>query len=136
MPKSSSFSPQSEGVPLSLASILLFEVDPELRSTRHLLLSSLEHPVLAICSYAEVIKLSAESNCRLVVIGVTPNEHEAVRIACHVRREWPAAKILLLGQASAFDDPLYDESVMPAGNPAGVVEAARRLLGTEPENVS
>lgn len=135
MPKSSSLPPQSNGVPLSLASILLFEVDPELRSTRHLLLSSLDHPVLAACSYTDVVKLSAESNCRLVVIGVTPNEHEAVRIAGHVRRASPAAKILLLGPSAGFDDPLYDESVMPAGNPAGVVEASRRLLGTESETI-
>ena len=73
--------------------------------------------------------LSPKSECRLVAISLDVSEREAALIAAHVRHTWPAAKILLLGSPSAwFDDPLYDDSVMPSYNPAGLVEAAKRLL--------
>ena len=118
-----------QNLPLSLTSVLLVEVDRELRDSRKLLLSSLAQPVLAVCGYREVVSLPAGSNCSLAVIGVAPDEIAAVRTASHVRHTWPAAKILLLGRPSdLFDDPLYDESVVASGNPAGVVGAARRLL--------
>ena len=119
----------SDGVPVSLGSILLVEADPALRDSRRLLLSSLQHPVLAVSAYSEVCGLPADSNCCLIAIDVTPNEHEAARIARHARKTWPQAKILLLGKPSdEFDDPLYDDSVSPSYNPSGVVESADKLL--------
>ena len=121
----------SDHVPLALSSILLVEADPELRDSRRLLLSSIQHPVLAVSAYSEVCSLPADSNCCLVAIDICPNEHEAVRIAMHIRRTWPNAKILLLGNPSdEFDDPLYDDSVSPSYNPSGVVESADKLLRT------
>ena len=123
--------PRNYNFRLSFTSILLVEVDQELRSSRRLLLSSLNHPILAVCNYEDVSKLPPENNCGLVVIGLAPSEQEALRITRHVRKTWPRAKILLFGRPSErFDDPLYDESIVPSGNPAGVVEAAHRLLGS------
>jgi hypothetical protein len=123
-----------ERVPLELASILLVEADPELRSSRRLLFGSLQHPVLAVSGYREVCCLPADSNCRLVVIGLRPSEREAQRIANRVRRSWPAAKILLLGVPSpSFDDPLYDDSVETGWNPWVVIKKAIQLIGeTQP----
>lgn len=122
--------PRNNEFPISFASILLVEADQELRNSRRLLLGSLDHPILAVSNYEEVAKLPPENNCGLVVIGIAPSEQEALRIARHVRQTWPRAKILLFGRPSErFDDPLYDESIIPSGNPAGVVEAAHRLLG-------
>ncbi len=118
-----------DSVPLDLSSILLVESNPELRESRRLLFGALRHPVLAVSAYTEVCALPADSNCALVAIDITPNEHEACRIATHARRTWPRAKILLLGEPSEdFDDPLYDDSVSPCCNPSGIVEAANRLL--------
>jgi hypothetical protein len=125
--------PNDDRVPLSLASILLVEVDAELRDSRRLLLSSLQHPVLAVSSYQEVCQLPQDSNCRLVAIGICPNEHEAARIARYARKTWPKAKILLLGKPSnEFDDPLYDDSVSPAYNPSGVIDIAEKLVQANP----
>lgn len=114
---------------LELGSILLVESDPELRDARRLLLGVLQHPVFAVGGYLDVCRLPTDSNCCLVAVDINPSEHEALRIALHVRQTWPGAKILLLGSPSQnFDDPLYDESVRPSCNPAGVIETAKRLL--------
>ena len=120
-------------MPLNLSSILLVEADPGLRDSRRLLLSTLQHPVLAVGSYADICRLPADSNCRLVAIVVSPNEHEAILVAMHTRRTWPDAKILLLGHPTeAFDDPLYDDAMDPSYNPAGVLASVNRLLGDFP----
>jgi hypothetical protein len=125
-----------ERVPPELASVLLVEADPELRSSRRLLLGSMQHPVLAVSGYREVCCLPADSNCRLVVISLRPSEREAQRIANHVRRIWPAAKILLFGLPSQdFDDPLYDESVETLWSPSVVIKTALRLIeATQPRS--
>jgi hypothetical protein len=116
-------------IPLDLSSILLVEQDPELRTSRRLLLGCLEHTVLAVSAYTEVCQLPRDSNYCLVAVDLSPDEHEARRIAAHARLTWPQAKILLLGQPSMdFDDPLYDDFVRPSYNPSGVVETAKRLL--------
>jgi hypothetical protein len=121
----------SGSIPTELSSILLVESDPELRDARRLLLGFLRHPVLAVGAYMDVCQLPTDSNCCLVAVDINPSEHEALRIAVHVRRTWPGAKILLLGSPSQdFDDPLYDDSVSPSCNPAGVIETAKRLLTT------
>ena len=119
----------SNDVPLELSSILLVEQGSELRDSRRLLLDSMGHPVLVVSAFADVCKLPRDSNCCLIALDLNPNEHEALRIAAHARLTWPGAKILLLGHPSEeFDDPLYDDSVSPSGNPSGIVETARRLL--------
>jgi hypothetical protein len=115
--------------PLELGSILLVEADPELRSSRRMVMNSLEHPVLAVGGYQDVSSLPSDGNCCLVAIDLRPSEHEARRIARHVRNTWPGAKILLIGEPSrGFDVPLYDEAVRVRWSPHAVVEAARRLL--------
>ncbi len=116
-------------IPLSLPSILLVDADSELRESRKLLLSSLEKPVMALSMYSEMVGLPPDSNIRLVVVAIGSNELEVAHIAEYARRTWPKARILALGQAfDVLDDPMYDESVMPSCNPAGVIDAARRLL--------
>jgi hypothetical protein len=119
----------SREIPLDLSSILLVEANPELRDSRRLLLSTLQHPVFAVSAYIDVCKLPADSNCCLIAIAISTNEHEAERIAGYARRTWPNAKILLLGcPCKQFDDLLYDDAVNPSFNPSGVVERADRLL--------
>jgi hypothetical protein len=119
----------SSSVPLSLSSILLVESDVDLRDSRRLLLCTLQHPVLAVTGYIEVCTLPSDSNCCLVVIGLAPSEHEAVRVAIHSRRSWPLAKILLLGHPSSqFDGPLYDDAVDPSFAPAELVATVNLLL--------
>jgi len=120
---------RSDAPPVALSSVLLVDMDTELRDARRLLLGALHLPVLALASYVEVCKLPIDNNCSLVAISLNLSQNEVSRIATYVRRHWPSAKILLLGQLYAeFDDPLYDEVVHPYCNPSGVIDAARRLL--------
>jgi hypothetical protein len=127
----SEISDAGDRVPPELASILLVEADPELRSSRRLLLGSLQYPVLAVSGYRDVCCLPADSNCCLVAIGLGPSEHEAQRVAYHVRKTWPSARILLLDVPSQnFEDPLYDDSVRTLWNPSAVIKAALRLIET------
>ncbi len=119
---------QGEFLPC-LTSILLFDADAELRESRKLLLRSLDSAVLAIGMYSEVSRLPSDSNIGLVVIAIGSEKRGVVRVAQYARRVWPNARILALGQAfEVLDDSMYDESVMPSFNPAGVIAVARRLL--------
>ncbi len=78
--------------------------------------------------------MPADDNCCLVAIDLHPNEHEAKRVALHVRRTWPTAKILLFGEPSqVFDDWLYDESVRAPWSPLTVMRSARELIGVNPD---
>ena len=116
-------------LPIELTSILLVEADPELRTSRRLLLASLEHPVLAVANYHDLCALPGESNCCLVAIDLCPYEHEARKSATYVRRTWPTAKILLFGSPSPrFDDWLYDDSVRTCWSPLYLVRSARLLI--------
>lgn len=123
------YNPPNEAVPSHLSSILLVEPDTDLRDSRRLLLSVLQHPVLAVSAFGELCKSPADSNCGLVAVGINAGEHEVLRIAVHTRRTWPNAKILLLGNLSGdFDDPLYDDAVSSSCNPSRIVESAGKLL--------
>jgi hypothetical protein len=118
---------RDDWAPADPAPILLVETNPELRSSRGLLLGFLQHPVLAVSGYQEVTCLSGAIGCCLVAINLSPSEQEAQRVAFHTRKIWPRAKILLFGEPSQnFDDPLYDDSVL--WNPSVVIETALRLI--------
>lgn len=110
-------------------SVLFVDADPELRDSRRLLLSSLHLPVHTVESYAEVFQLPEPSHYNLVVLNIHPNERQASNVAEYVRRRWPQAKVLLLGDTcGSLPDPLYDDIVNPYCNPAGFVHSAQNLL--------
>jgi hypothetical protein len=116
-------------VPISLGSVLLIDAEPELRVSRRLLFAALNHPVLAVASYKDIWTLPRDSNCILVVICLAHLQHEASRIASHVRLTWPTARILILGRPQEdFDDPLYDDAVDPLENPTRLLEVTKRLI--------
>jgi hypothetical protein len=82
-----------------------------------------------MAGYPDVCGLSESCAFSLVVISLAPNQNEAAKIAEYVRRQWPAAKILLFGRLSAdFDDPLYDDIVDARFNPSAFVNMSERLL--------
>jgi hypothetical protein len=56
-----------------------------------------------------------------------PDLQDASRL---IRRQWPAARILVLNADSeSLDDALYDERMMPAVTPAALLAAIQRLTG-------
>ncbi len=109
--------------------VLLVDSDPELRDSRSFLLSALSIPVSVVGSYEELCSLPTTNSYNLVALTVRPDEKRASQIAEYVRRRWPKAKILLLGEScGCVEDPLYDDIVNPRYNPAALVQAAQRLL--------
>jgi len=115
----------------TLGAILLVESDPVLRDSRALLLSTLNLQVLKACSYCEACRLPESASISLAAISLLPSEAAARKVAAHVRKQWSAARILLLGTLKAeLDDPLYDEIVYPGFNSSGLLEASRRLLSS------
>ena len=93
------------------------------------MLSCSQISVHAVGSYSDVYQLPELGCYNLIVLSIRPNETQACHVAEYARQRWPNAKLLLLGEnLECIDDPLYDEIVNPHCNPAGFVEAAKRLL--------
>lgn len=113
-----------------LHSILLVDPDPELRESRRSLLSSIHLPTCAVSCSSEVFGMENEASYDLVAISMSAGANDVSYIAAYVRRRWPDAKILLLGDSCGdVDDPLYDEIVDPSFNPSGFTDVSRRLIG-------
>jgi len=113
----------------AMGSILLVEPNEQLRQSRALLLSILNLPIQTAVGYSEVCSISASGIFSIIAISLNPQQMEAAKIATYARRQWAAAKILLLGRLTGdFDDPLYDDIVDPSFNPSALVETTKRLL--------
>ena len=109
--------------------ILLIEGDDELRESRLLLLSCISADVHIVNPVVAQVDLEPSNSVGLVVIPLIAVSRTA-DIACLARRQWPRAKILLVGKScEQLQDALYDEIVDACCNPVGFVEVSRRLLG-------
>jgi hypothetical protein len=116
--------------PLTREAILLVESNPVLSESRTRLLLALNLPVLKASCYCEGCRLPKSTSIG-AAISLLPSEAETQKVAAHVRRQWPSAKVLPLGTLRAqFDDPRYDEIVYPGFNSSGLLEASRRLLSS------
>jgi hypothetical protein len=113
-----------------LEQALFVDLEHKLRDSRLLLLSSPHLTVHFVASYSEVFQLNDSINFSLVVLDIYPNDERASHVAAYARRQWPSAKVLLLGTGcGCVEDPLYDDIVDPCCDPAAVVQVAQRLLG-------
>jgi len=92
--------------------VLLVEPDLEVLSARSLLLSRSNYTVAPASSYREIFGLRSEIGFRLAVLNDSLGELALRAAAEFVRRQWPSARILILGNArAALEDYLYDEVV-------------------------
>lgn len=108
--------------------ILLIEGKDELRDSRRLLLSCIDSAVEAADMQSLGSVVPATPSIRLVVIAISGGS-ETEHTAFLVRRRWPQAKILLIGQTcGTLREELYDDIIDPCCNPVGFVEVSRRLL--------
>ena len=112
----------------SACGVLLIEPDAELSPSRLLLLELLGTPVHLARNLTETCNLRNAAFC-LVTASATSNHAEMQSLLTSVRKLWPDAAILLLGD-SAFgvEDHQYDEIVNAAHHPADLVSVARRLI--------
>jgi hypothetical protein len=92
--------------------VLLVEPDLEVLADRSLLLSRSNYTVAPASGYREIFGLHSEIGFRLAVLNDNLGELALRAAAEFVRRQWPSARILILGNAqAALEDYLYDEVV-------------------------
>jgi hypothetical protein len=92
--------------------VLLVEPDLEVLANRTLVLSRSNYAVAPANNYREIFSLHDEIGFCLAVLNDTLGEMALRAAAEFVRRQWPSARILILGNAqAALEDYLYDEVV-------------------------
>jgi hypothetical protein len=92
--------------------VLLVEPDLEELAALSLLLSRSNYTVAPDSSYREIFGLRSKIGFRLAVLNDSLGELALRAAAEFVRRQWPSARILILGNArAALEDYLYDEVV-------------------------
>jgi hypothetical protein len=92
--------------------VLLVEPDLDVLSDRTLLLSRSKYTVAPASSYREIFGLRSEIGFGLAVLNDSLGGLALRAAAEFVRRQWPSARILILGNAQAtLEDYLYDEAV-------------------------
>jgi hypothetical protein len=92
--------------------VLLVEPDLDILADRTLLLSRSKYTVAPASSYREIFGLRSEIGFGLAVLNDSLGGLALRAAAEFVRRQWPSARILILGNAqAALEDYLYDEVV-------------------------
>jgi len=109
-------------------SVLLADTDFELLSYRALLLSRSHYTVVTASNYREVFELRGEARFLLAVQSSSLGELALRAAAEFVRRQWPSARILILGTAKTIlEDSLYDEAVDCRFQPQEFLNVLERL---------
>jgi len=106
--------------------VLLVEPDLEMLASRTLLLSKSNYIVAPAGSYREIFGLRSEIGFRIAVLSDTLGEL-ALRAATEfIRRQWPSARVLILGNAQ-LEAHLYDEVVNHRFQPKEFLDTLARL---------
>lgn len=112
----------------SRPSVLLVEPDLNLLANRALLLSRSDYTVAIANNYREIFELRGEAGFHLAVLSDTLGELALCAAAEFVRRQWPSARILILGSARVpLEDYLYDEVVDHRFQPKELLDTLSRL---------
>ena len=107
--------------------LLLAEADSEPLSARNLLLSSSGYRVATASTRKELFDLRFVA-IHLVVLSDSLGAFGLRSFAEDVRRQWPRARVLIIGAAQVvLDDPLYDEAVERRISSADLVSALTKL---------
>jgi hypothetical protein len=73
--------------------------------------------------------LSEKVQVSVAVLDLSSSERELLQNAEHIRRRWPGAVILLVGdKLPHLDDPLYDERVASDIQPGELLDVLERLV--------
>jgi hypothetical protein len=75
------------------------------------------------------LSLREKEQVSVAVLDLSSSESELRQKAEHIRRRWPEAAILLVGDSlHHLDDPLYDERVASDIQPTELLAVVERLL--------
>ena len=120
--------PKAAAVLSTWRGILLVEPDISLlRAETHLLTCS-DYSVTPAFSSREIFALRETKAIALAILSDSLGPQLLPAIAHAVRKQWPLARILILGQAgSALEDQLYDEKIENPSDPKRLLEEVERL---------
>jgi len=75
------------------------------------------------------LSLHETEKVSVAVLDLSSSEHELRQNTEHIRRRWPDAEILLVGDnLDHLDDPLYDERVSAEIQPSELLTVVERLV--------
>ena len=120
--------PQEPTAVSSWRGILLVEPDITLLTAEAHLLTCSDYSVTPAFSAREIFALRETKAIALAILSDSLGPQLLPAIAHAVRKQWPLARILILGQAgSALEDQLYDEKIENPSDPKRLLEEVERL---------
>jgi len=108
--------------------ILLVEPDITLLTAEVLLFTRLNYCVTPAFSQGEIFALRDTKPIALAILSDSLGSRILAAVAQTVRKQWPLARILILGRPqSVLDDHLYDEEIGHASDPKTLIEGVETL---------
>jgi hypothetical protein len=108
--------------------ILLVEPDIALLTEEVLLLNRSNYCVTPAYSQGEIFALRGTKAIALAILSDSLGPRILAAVAQTVRKQWPLARILILGRpASMLEDHLYDEEMSHSSDPKQLIEDVERL---------
>ena len=105
---------------------LLVDIDPDVLEARWLLMSG-DHQSASTLPPRELYEMNEEWEPQIAVLSDTLGPFQLPEVAAYVRRRWPRARILVVGEASLYlEDQLYDENMTGWFSPAEFRAAVER----------
>lgn len=114
--------------------VLLVEPDTAVLSARAILLRNSNYCVSSALSDRELFALRHKKVVALAILSASLGCRSLRASAEVVRRQWPLARILILGRSAVgLEDHLYDEQIDPPQEPTQLLGTLDRL-SEEPRN--
>jgi CheY-like chemotaxis protein len=108
--------------------VLLVEPDLDLIESRASLLLRFGYSVVAAKGVREICEIRSVEQIDIAVLRVSSGSSTLSCAAESVRRQWPSARILILGCAhKCLEDPLYDEALEADCQPEAFMQALAQL---------
>jgi hypothetical protein len=116
------------GSHLDWRGVLLIDPDISVLSSESSLLAKSNYCVTPASSHAELFVLRETKAIALAILSDSLGQQLLASIAQTVRRQWPLARILILGRAqSVLEDHLYDEEINDSLTPELLLDEIERL---------
>ena len=116
------------GSHLGWRGVLLIDPDISVLSSESSLLAKSNYCVTPAFSHAELFILRETKAIALAILSGSLGQQLLAAIAQTVRRQWPLARILILGRAqSVLEDHLYDEEIKDSPTPKQLLDEIERL---------
>ena len=111
--------------------VLCLGNDPQLLSTRHLVLAT-RYDAVSAGSLEQLETLREKKDFRVIILCHTLTGPERGRSAAFVRQHWPDARILAIGKSEESGDRIFDAIIARLEGPSALLAAVDTLLGRDP----